>query len=174
MDDIFTLVLIIIAIVSTVIKAKSKPKDKQLKNKSEAKAAAGELGAKLRGFFADMQEKFEAQTLKGRSGLTQQRRLTRSKKKSVSAADSDEMSLEDLVLEDEQPEPAPVKSPPPRPAALRAEPSVKPPVTPQPDPTVRQAQPSKAPLDPAFLRNAVIWSEIIGPPVALRDFPEER
>lgn len=172
MDDIFTLILVIIAIVSAVTKAKSKTTPKP--RKYDKPAASGDLRAKLKAFFADIQEKLEAQTQQGASGSSQWRQLKRGNKAGGPSADHYDMSVEDLILEDEEPPPEPEIKPRRRSVAVQPQPAKKQPTGEQPDLHPGEPAPAKAALNRAFLRKAVIWSEILGPPKALREFSGER
>ncbi len=170
MDDIITLIVIVIAVVSAVSKIKS-----QQKEKSGPKPAAGsELGTKLKAFFAEVQRSFEEQKTKAPSGASRWEQLQSAGRTEETPARNYELTLEDLELEEEQPPPAPVKKPPVRPARARPRPAAGQPVHSAPAACKSEPLDQKAAPCPEFLRRAVVWSEILGPPVALRDTPWER
>jgi len=170
MDDIFTLIVVIIAIVSAFgkIKAKQKPA------KGAKPAKPGELAAKLKAFFAEIQERFDTQTPRGASGASRWGQLMQGGKADGSSADRYDMTLEDLDLEDEETPAEPETKPPARFTRFQTKASKEQPAARPPDLRVPALAPAKTVPDRAFLRRAVIWSEIIGPPVALRDFTGER
>ena len=166
-DDIFTLILIVLAIGSAIAKAVSKAKPKA---KKKVTPAAGELQKKLKGFFADIQEKLEAQSRKSDSTASQWDQLKRGDRAGGPPTNAYELSLEDLVLEEEEEPEKPVGQPPRPPSRVQPQPGGG------KQPESRAAEPlsAKTALTPEALRNAVIWSEILGPPVALRDFSAQR
>ena len=166
-DDIFALILIVLAVGSAIAKAVTKAKPK---SKEKVTPAAGELQKKLKVFFADIQEKLETQSRKSDSTASQWDQLKRGDKVGGPATNAYELSLEDLVLQDEE-EPEKPDIQPPRPPS-RVQPQAG--GDKQPDPRAIEPLSAKTALTPEVLRNAVIWSEILGPPVALRDFSGER
>jgi hypothetical protein len=170
MDNIITLIVIIIAIVSAVSKIKAKQKPK-----SDATPATGsELGTKLKAFFADIQQRLEEQTPKGPSGASRWDTLLNADKAKDPLVHSYELSLEDIELEEEKKPVAPVKKPPTRPARVHHKPVEKRPVGHRTEQCVPELLPANETPCPAFLRRAVVWSEILGPPVALRDSSRDR
>ncbi len=170
MDTIITLIIVIITIVSAFTRLKAKQKAA----KGAKPVKSGELATKLKAFFTEIQERFEAQTQKGTSGAPHWGRLMQGDDANGSSADHYDMSLEDLVLEDEELPAEPEKKPPARSTRFETQPSKKMPAGRPPGLGVPEPVPVKTAWDRAFMRRAVIWSEILGPPVALRDFPGDR
>jgi hypothetical protein len=172
MDNFITLIVVIIFIVSAIsrIKAAQKPKG------GAKPAPPNELGTKLKAFFAEIQKRLEEQAPNGSSGASHWDRLAKVDKSDQSPSPSYEMSLDDLELDDEEeiPLPEPVKKQPSRPVKVRAKPMGKRPIgggsrSYVPEPLSAQAAPC-----PEFLRRAIVWSEILGPPAALRDSTWDR
>jgi hypothetical protein len=171
MDDIFTLIIIIITIVSAIGQiAKSKKKSAG----GGKPAARGELGTKLKAFFSEIQQRLEESSSKGSPGASPWDALQDVGQAKEPPAGSYELSLEDLELEEEEAPAPPVKKPPPRPARVPAKPAAARPVDPAPEPCAPEPLVGKTAPCPEFLRRAVVWSEILGPPLALRDTPWER
>jgi hypothetical protein len=167
MDNIITLIFIIIAVVSAISKVKAKQK-----TKSGARPAAGnELGSKLKAFFAEIQQRIEAQTPGGPSGASRWDALRQAQDPSEK---SYEISLEDLKLEEARPPKAQAKKPPARPARVSPQPAAAQPAGPASAPCEPELVAAKSAQCPEFLRRAIVWSEILGPPVALRDDPRKR
>ena len=170
MDDIFTLIVVIIAIVSAVGKIKAKQKSAE----GARPAKPGELATKLKAFFAEIQRSFDIQTSKGASGASRWGRLMQRDNIGISSGQQYDISLEDLELEGEDAPAEPKAKPPQRSTRFETKPSEKQPAIRPPDLSVPQPVPAITARDRAFLRKAVVWSEILGPPVALRDFPGDR
>jgi hypothetical protein len=171
MDALITLIIIIITVVSVVSRIRTKEK-----SKSGARPAAGsELGTKLKAFFTEIQRSFEEQTPKGPAGASRWQRLQDAGQAKGPPERSYELSYEDLELEEEKPPAAPVKKAPVRrPASDSPKPAVAPPVDSAPAPCAPKPLDAGTASCPESLRKAVVWSEILGPPVALRDAPWER
>lgn len=165
MDNIITLIIIIIAVVSAISRIRTKQKPK-----SGAKpAASSELGTKLKAFFAEIQQKLEEQSPKSPSGAARWDAL-----RNAGQAQDYELPIEDLDLEEEEPPAAPVTKPPVRPAGDRPKPVAAQAVDSAPEPCAPGLLAVKGAPCPEFLRKAVVWSEILGPPKALRSAPWER
>jgi hypothetical protein len=170
MDDIITLIVIIIAIVSAASKIKAKQKPK-----SGAKPATGsELGTKLKAFFTEIQQRLEEQSPKDPSGASPWDALQNASQTKEPPVRSYELSLDDLELEEDDEPAAPVQKLPVQPARVHPRPAATEPIDPAPEPCAPEQMAGKATPCPKFLRRAVVWSEILGPPVALRDSPWER
>jgi hypothetical protein len=169
MDDIITLIIVIITVVSAVSRIRSKQKPKS----GTKPASRGELGTRLKAFFAEIQRSFEEQTSKTPSGASRWDRLQNARQAQAPAARSYELSPDDLELEEKRPKAAPARKPAVRPAAPRPKPDAAPPVHSAPAPCAHEPPAVQGAPCPEFLRRAVVWSEILGPPVALRDAPWE-
>jgi hypothetical protein len=174
MENFIPLIVILIFIISIVSRIKGAQKPKS----GAGPAPSGDLGTKLRAFFSEIQQKLEEQAPSGPSGRSRWERLSTADQTRLPPLPDDEMSLDDLELayEEAQPTPAPVKKKPLRPAM---------PLTPPPEELPRSDSGRPGPCTPKplyakeapcpeFLRRAVVWSEILGPPVALRDFFQNR
>ena len=171
MDDIITLIIVIITVVSAITSIRSKQKPKS----GAKQAPGGELGTKLKAFFAEVQRGFEEQTSKSPSGASRWERLQNAGQSKAPPARSYELSPDDLELEEEKPPAAPARRMQQhRPAGTRPKPEAAPPVHPAHGPCAPEPLAVKGAPCPEFLQRAVVWSEILGPPVALRDTPWER
>jgi len=170
MDDIITLIIVIITVVSAVSKIRSKQKPKS----GTKPAPGGELGTRLKAFFAEIQRSFEEQAPKAPSGASRWEGLQNAGQAQAPSARSYELSPDDLELEEERPPAAPARKPHVRPAVTRPKPDAAPPVSCAPAPCAPEPLAVKGAACPEFLRRAVVWSEILGPPVALRNTPWER
>jgi len=166
MDTFVTVVFIIIAILSVISNARKQAAGKTGRA-AKARPSTG-LITRLNEAFAELRKKMEArarQAKQTRDGHSQWDLLIESDAEAVAPEESSPV-VEDL------PEP-PSRKPPAPPRASRA--AEKPPkeaektVAPIPAPKQRAARKPGIVLNRAQLRKAVIWSEIIGPPVALRD-----
>jgi hypothetical protein len=171
MDDFFTLIIIVITIISAIgqiVKAKQK-------STSSAKPSTrSELGAKLKVFFKEIQQKLEEQSPKGSSGGDSPwDALEDAGQSEEPAMRSYELSLEDLELEEEKESAPPEKKPPAQPARVKPGPAERP-VDSASGPCAPEPLVGKAAPCPEFLRRAVVWSEILRPPLALRDTPWDR
>jgi hypothetical protein len=172
MDNFVTLIVVIIIIVSAISRIKTAQKPKA----GAKPAPPSDLGSKLKAFFAEVQQRLEEQAPDGPSRASRWDGLSNADPTKSSSAPSYEMSLDDLELEYEeaQPTPEPVKKPSLRPAMTPTRPQEKLPDSGRPRLCAPEAMPAKAAPCPEFLRRAVVWSEILGPPVALRDSSRQR
>jgi hypothetical protein len=179
MDNIITLIVVIITILSVAGKIRGKSK------KAQTPKSQGSNGwiARLNTYLDGIQKRVEQQ---GQPSMEQDqdemsastwRALMERDTVSVSASHpgDDEYDLGDLELEFvEEPE-TPKTKKVPEPPRISADAPLEPPVvTDAPQPAlerVRKLRRFNLPLNPTELRRAVIWSEIIGPPVSLRDYP---
>lgn len=164
MENIFTLIVIIIAVLSVFSKLKVKQKTQP----------GGAWVTKLRAFLTDIQRKIEQQSKDRTAGASGWDRLLDSGETFRSPSDADEEALDDQVLVEAKTQPPAKRMPPEAPVRIQ---QTSPSDTTQ---LVRAAQRRKAlqtgKRSPTFmaagradLRKAVIWSEILGPPMALRD-----
>jgi Sec-independent protein translocase protein TatA len=168
MDNLITLIFIIIAVLS--IFGKIQPKKKA----DTASSNAGGWMAKVNAYLTDLQNKMEQQAKANTSDSSGWDELVEDVEEDDSVYDSDEYSLEDLVLDEDEPYPA-VKKKPPAPPLVKA--SVRPLdraeaiVEAQQQPAMRAGKTVSltAGTKRQDLRKAIILSEILGPPVALRD-----
>lgn len=164
MENIFTLIVIIIAVFSVFSKLKGKQKTQ----------TGGAWVTKFRAFLTDIQRKVEQQSKDHTAGASGWDRLLDSGETFRSPSDADEAAPDDQVLVEAETQP-PAKRMPPE-APLRIQQTL-------PSDTTRlvpAAQRRRAfhagkrshsfrAAGRADLRKAVIWSEILGPPIALRD-----
>lgn len=173
MDNLITLVVVIIFVVSMLsrIKAAQKPKN------DAKRIPPSDLGSKLRTFFAEIQRKMEEQAAGGPASTSRWDELSDGGGTRQSSQSDDEMSLVDLELapvEAQPSSPKPVKKPPSRPPMARSQPPEEGPHGGHPGSCKGEPMPANAASCPDFLRRAVVWSEILGPPVSLRDSPWDR
>ena len=168
MDNIVTLIVIFIVIGSIVRKFKAQQKAKQGTTPPD-----GGWLTKLKAALADIQRQIEQQSKDRTTGASGWDQLLDGGDPYSTQPDADEAALDDLVFEEAQTQPHPKKMPPAAPVRAQTIRSDKTQVV--PGVTRRKAvhagQPSCAPMavSRADLRKAVIWAEILGPPVALRD-----
>ena len=168
MDNVITLIVILIAVWSILTKLKAKRK-----KRSGAKPAHFGWIATLKAFLSDIQRQIEEQS-KNRTGDASgwDRFLDESQTDSAST-DVNEAVLDDRVLADVQTVTEPKKMPPTRPVRVqppRSDRTQFVPAAPRPKASPVGRLPRKIMVaNRADLRQAVIWSEILGPPVALRD-----
>lgn len=174
MDTIITLIVIAIMVVSVISQIKAKQKAKPGAKPSNT----GGWVAKLNTFIADIQKKIDEQSKESSPGLAEWRQLMDGGNAGISQTDVPDDSLGDLVFEEDDVPVLPEKKPPVRPVRAQAKPSDKKPVIPdapqRPALRARKTTLSTMAGNRADLRRAVIWSEILGPPVALKDQPGNR
>ena len=168
MENIVTLILIFIALwlISRKFKA-------QQKTKQGATSKGGNWITRLNAFLADIQRKIEQQSKDRTTGASGWDQFLDDGEEFGSPSDADEAALDDLVFEEAQTPPHPKKMPPALPVRARTTPSDNTRFDPgvQRCKALHAGKPSCASMaaSRAELRKAVIWSEILGPPVALRD-----
>ncbi len=166
MDNLFTLIIIIIAILSLIGKVKPRGRSPKM---SKSKSKPSWLD-KLNAFIEEVQQSqsSEAPEEESEIGASQWRTLMEKETASVSEHSRREHDLSDLEL-DEVPKPSKAR-PASNAARARAGLPKREPVVPDP-PAVPEEQAGHLalPHSRADLRRAIVWSEIIGPPVALRD-----
>lgn len=164
MENIFALIVIIIAVLSVFSKLKGKQKTQ----------SGGARVTKLRAFLTDIQKKIEQQSKDHTAGASGWDRLLDGGETFRSPSDADEAALDDQVLVEAETQPPAKRMPPEAPVRIQQ--------TSTSDTTqlIPAAQRRKAlhagkpshtfmAAGRAELRKAVIWSEILGPPIALRD-----
>lgn len=191
MEDLIPfLIFIIVGILSVVAKSKARKKKKQ----GQPPKKGGDLITRLNAFLTDVQKRLEAQSQAGTPGAQSgwEQLLGRPRPGAARPLPGKEESLDDLVLEETDIPPAPPGPKPirrhtmllvepekkpgrrladaPRPAARARQTPTAPAPAPQPEARATGSPPpAAAPKTRAGLRRAVVWSEIIGPPMALRD-----
>ena len=168
MENIVTLILIFIALWSIFRKFKA-----QRKTKQGATLPGGGWVTKLNVFLTDIQRKIEQQSKDRTTGASGWDQFLDDGEGFSSPSDADEAALDDMVFEETKTPPHTKKMPPAAPVRAQTSRSDKTQAIPGVPrrKAVHAGQPSCAPMavSRADLRKAVIWSEILGPPVALRD-----
>lgn len=168
MDNIVTLIIVIIIVVSSVI---SEIKKRQ-KTQKGLKTEGGGWFKKLDAFLTDIQNRLEQQSKESSTGGFDWSRLRDGGDANRSRSDADEEVVDELVFEEIELPLRPKEKPPEAPDRIR---TVQPVETPVPSASqlaaLHAGKPSHAAMavSRAELRKAVIWSEILGPPMALRD-----
>lgn len=167
MENFIPIIFVLIFIFSILSRKKAR-KDARTGGKP---APTGSLAQRLNAFLTDVQKRIEqeAAAAKGTPDVSGWSQLV---------DDDEEESLEGLVLEADErvvmPPPAPKPSPPPKrreqSRIRRVQDVAAPPrQKPEPAPAAKTVQRRSRGFDRAALRRAIVWSEIIGPPVALRE-----
>ena len=174
MDNIFTvIVIIIIAVLSLIGEIRKKQKTKK-----GAKPAGRGWVQKLDAFLTDIQNRLEQQSKESPTDAFDWNRLRDGGVATRSRSDADEDVFDEPVFEEVEPPSRPKRMPPEASAGVQAARSDETQVVPRaPQPkTLHAGKPSYAAIavSRADLRKAVIWSEILGPPVALRDQLSDR
>ena len=164
MDYLITPLVIAIVIWSTVSKYKA-----QRKKQPGAAPSAGGWVSTLKTFLADIQRQIEEQANHRTGDASGWDRFLDDSQTHSSSPDADEAVLDDRVSTDAQ-TPPPLKKMPVRVQAARPDQAQVAPGTLQRRP-LPAGKPSRGftAASRADLRNALIWSEILGPPMALRD-----
>lgn len=166
MENLITLIFIIIAVLSLL--GKIQPKKK---TGTESSSSGGWM-ERLNTYLRDMQNKIEQQANQNTSDASGWDELMDETDEADDLYDADEYSLKDLVLEEEKPQPRlAVKKEPAAPSQViaPARPSDQVTAPPEPSPQPSHAMGSILAKNRQDLRKAIIWSEILGPPVALKD-----
>ena len=168
MENIVTLILIFIVLWSISRKFKAQQKTKQ-----GATSKGGNWITRFNAFLADIQRKVEQQSKDRTTGASGWDQFLDDSEEFGSPSDVDEAAMDDLVFEEAQTLTHPKKMPPAAPVRARTTPADKTRFDPgvQRRKALHAGKPSYASMavSRAELRKAVIWSEILGPPVALRD-----
>lgn len=168
MENIFTLIIIFIALWSIFSKFKAKQRTKQ-----GTSPKGGGWVTKLNAFLTDLKNKIEQQAKEGATGASGWDHLLDAGEEFSPQSDADEAALGDLVFEEAEAPPRTEKMPPAAPARAQTNRSDKTQFVPGGPrrKAVHAGKPSYTSMGAsrADLRKAVIWSEILGPPVALRD-----
>lgn len=173
MDNLITLIVILIAVWSILSKYKAKRK-----KLSRAKPSLSSWMTTLKAFISDIQRQIEQQSKNRTGDVSGWDRFLDAGETYGSSADADEAAIGDRVLAEAQTVATPKKKPPSAPA--RAQPTKSyitqsvPAETGQKSLSVGQWSRTFITASRADLRRAVIWTEIIGPPLALRDRDNSR
>jgi len=168
MENIFSLIVIIIMVFSVFSKLKAK-----LKTKQGTTPKGGGWFTKLNALLSDIKHKIEQQAKEGAAGASGWDQLLDGGEEFSSPSDADEAVLGDLVFEEAETPPHTKKMPPEAPVRAQTTRSDK--TQRVPCVTGRKAvfagKPSYTSMvaSRADLRKAVIWAEILGSTVALRD-----
>jgi len=169
MDNIITLIVIFIVLGSITRKLKTRQKAKQ----EGATPPDGGWLTKLKAALADILRQIEQQSKGRTNSVSGWDQLLRGGQPYSSQPDLDEAAPDALVFEEEQTQPHPKKMPPAAPGRDQTIRLDKTQVVPgaKRRKALHAGQPSSATMavSRADLRKAVIWAEILGPPVALRD-----
>ena len=168
------LLFVIFGIISVIGKVK---KIKKKKQGTKARGREG-LAVRIHAWLTDLQKRIETQSKKAPKGkLDWEQLIGRSQLESTHTIPTDD-ALEDVYLEATEQTPSPVPkakplrvSPPPHVLKKSSDKSkmmgVETPRMPKKD--RRRPTPTVLPTDRSSLRLAVVWSEILGPPISLRD-----
>jgi hypothetical protein len=175
MEELIPFILFVIfGILSVIGKVK---KDKKKKRRAKAQGRRG-LAVRIHNWLTDLQKRIETQSKKAPKGQFDWEQLIGGSQLQRTQTTPRDDALEDIDLDTaiQTPSPPPkatpvATSPPPyRPQKPSEKPdmvAVEPPL--MTIKTRREPIPSVLPTDRAGLRQAVVWSEILGPPIALRD-----
>ncbi len=170
MENLFPLIIIVIALLSIINKIKKRSKPAR-----DAKAPEAGWIQKFNAILADIQQRLQQPPKGGAPGPSQWERLLKRSDLPSSQSDVQAAARDELVVEAVQTAPRSARI---RPVAAERAPAARMDKTP-PVSSARQAPAASigkvsvtpAPGSRADLRKAVIWSEILGPPVALKDKP---
>jgi hypothetical protein len=168
MENLFPLIFIVIALLSIIGKLKKRPRAPETK--------ASEVGwiQKLNALLADVQQRLQQPPQDGASGQSPWERLLKGADLSGSQPDGPAARDVEPVADAVTGSPRPARNRPMAPVratvAARMD-KTAPVVTAVRTPAAAFAKGSVSSLRGrrADLRNAVVWSEILGPPVALKD-----
>jgi hypothetical protein len=170
MENLFPLIFIVIALISIINKTKKRPKPAR-----DTKAPEAGWVQKLNAMLADIQQRLQQAPQGGASGPSPWERLLKGvevpgSQPDAQAAAGDEPALEALKTATRPARILPVASE--RATAVRMD-KTPPAATAFQTPAASLEKVSVRPVpgSRADLRKAVIWSEILGPPVALKDKP---
>ena len=168
MDNIVTLIVIIIAVWSIFRKLKARRK-----TQPGATPLVDGWIAKFKALTADIQRQIEQQSKDRTSGASGWDQLLDGGETFSTPSDADAEALDDRMVEDAQTQPRPKKRPPAAPVRSQTSRSDRIQLVPGAprQKALHAGKPSRTFMaaSRADLRKAVIWSEILGPPVALRD-----
>ncbi len=170
MEDVIMLVVFVIIITASSIFSKLKAK---LKKEQAAAPLAGGWTAKINALINAIARQIEQQGADRNTGVSGRDQMLDSGETFNSTSDADEESADDWMVEEEDTQPRLKRRSPASPVRAHTIESDKTQFV--PDGPLRQAlhagKSSRTFMaaSRADLRNAVIWSEILGPPVALRD-----
>ena len=167
MENLITILLFLGIAVFTIIRKVGSKQKAVNKAKPTTPPKQGTLAFKINEFIAKVQERIEAETGQGPSSSAEWRELMDDGMVSLQEPET----LEDLVIDEVvEPPTQPKRSTTRIPSTPRRK---KSPVEPSPVPAPESQAAFQAnqlvPRNQSDLRKAIVWAEIIGPPVALRD-----
>ena len=168
MDNIVTLIVIIIVVLSIFSKLKARRK-----TQPGATPLVGGWVTKLKALLTDIQRQIEQQSKDRTTGASGWDQFLDDGETFSTPSDADAEALDDRMFEQSQTQPPPKRMPPAAPVRSQTSRSDRiqlPPGAPR-QKALHAGKPSRTFMaaSRADLRKAVIWSEILGPPVALRD-----
>lgn len=170
MENLFPLFFIVIVLLSIIGKIKKRPRPPKA-----TKATEPGWIQKLNAMLAEIQERLQQSPQGGASGPSAWERLLKGADLSGSQPDGQSETRDDVVVETVKPVLRPAGA---RPVAPERAPTTRrdktAPIAAAPPTQVGPVAKGSIPTLPrsrADLRQAVIWSEILGPPVALKDKP---
>ncbi len=156
MENLITLFIIVITIISVV---------NQIKSKTQPKTKKEGLITRLNNYLTDLQRKLEQQARPHSSGEFEWDQLIEEEE----LVHTREDSLEDLVLlEEKEPPPKPARRKTDKPRQRQTRKKVPVEIAPSHRRPPLQARLGKTARNRSRLRRAIVWSEILGPPVGLR------
>jgi hypothetical protein len=175
MEELIPFILfVIIGILSAIGKVK---KDKKKRKSPKTRGRQG-LAVRIHAWLTDLQKRIEAQSKKAPKGTFDWKQLMEGSQLEPTDTIPHGDVLEEIDLDTvkETPSPLPRVTPnkPSPPPHMPIQPSEKPDLMAVdiPQMTVKAKRKtilSVLPTSPSDLRQAVVWSEILGPPIALRD-----
>ncbi len=170
MEDLFVLIVFVIIVTGSAILNKLKAK---LKKQQVATPQAGGLIVKLNALINAIARQIEQQGADRNTGDSDRDQILDGGETFSLTSDADEQPVDDWMVEEEVPQPRLKRRSPASPVRAHTIESDRTQFV--PDTPRRQAMHAGKSsctfmaASRADLRNAVIWSEILGPPVALRD-----
>ncbi len=159
MENIITLIIIVITVISVI---------NQIKTKTQPKVKKAGLITRLNNYLTDLQRQLEQQTRSRSTNEFEWDQLIEEEE----LVHPREDSLEDLVLLEEKeppPPPTPARRKTDRPHQRQLHVKARPKIKDQPRRRSMRSGFSKTARHRARLRQAIVWSEILGKPVGLRD-----
>lgn len=170
MENLFPLIFIVIALLSIINKLKKRSKPRR-----DAKAPEAGWIQKLNAVLADIQQRLQQSPQGGAPGPSPWERLLKGGDLPGSPSHVPAGARDELEVESVPSAPGPARI---RPVAPERAPAARADKTPPvssglqaPAASSGKVSVTPAPGSRADLRKAVVWSEILGPPVALKDKP---
>jgi hypothetical protein len=171
---ILFLFFVIFGILSAIAKVR---KDKKKSKSANARGREG-LAVRIRAWLIDLQQRIETQSKKAPKGTFDWEQLIDGSKLTHTDTTPHDEAREDIDLDTVKETPSPL----PEAAPAAASPPTRMPTQPLEKPDMmafepprmaikprRKPVPSVLPTSRSDLRQAIVWSEILGPPIALRD-----